>query len=385
MSAMGDFFTQKISVLDGATATRLQALGMSADACMPDWVLKNPQPFHSIKRFDVEAGCDMLYAPTFGATAADFKLRGIRADVRKTNKALVELTREIAGSCAVGGDIAPIASEQPLSPDNATDIYTEQAAALEEAGVDFFAIETQRSLAECRAAVIAVRSVSEKPILCTFSPTNTVHSQNGEDLAAVLLSLQDMGVEAFGVNCCGNMGLIVRVLNKLRRYAAVPLAVKPAAGMPIRRDGFLRYSLTLPKMTAYLPRFIASGARLLGGCCGTDSSYIAAVRKAVDDAEQSSFVPAEAKAWAASPYRVVELTARMKITELEIDEDIVENAAIAEQTGSKLLRLVLRDEWELDTLQEVQDSISLPLAVHCEDEELLLRFLRLYNGKPVIL
>ncbi len=382
---MGDFFTKKISVLDGATATRLQALGMSADACMPDWVLKNPQPFHSIKRFDVEAGSDMLYAPTYGATSVDFKRRGIRANVRKTNRTLVEMTREIAGSCAVGGDIAPIASEQPLSLDNTVDIYTEQAAALEEAGVDFFAIETQRSLSECRAAVIAVRSVSEKPILCTFSPTNTAHSQNGEDLAAVLLSLQDMGIEAFGVNCCGNMSLIVRVLNKLRRYAAVPLVVKPAAGMPIRRDDYVRYTLTLPKMAAYLPRFLASGARLLGGCCGTDSSYIAAVRKAVDDTEQSPFVPAESKAWAASPYRVIELTGRMKITELEIDEDIVENAAIAEQTGSKLLKLVLRDEWELDTLQEAQDSISLPLAVHCEDEELLLRFLRLYNGKPVIL
>lgn len=385
MSAMGDFFTQKISVLDGASATRLQALGMSADAWMPDWVLKNPKPFRSLKGFDVEAGSDMLYAPTFGATAADFKHRGIRADVRKTNRALVELTREVAGGCAVGGDIGPITSAQPLSFDNSVDIYTEQAAALEEAGVDFFAVETQRSLAECRAAVIAVRSVSEKPILCTFSPTNTAHSQNGEDLAAVLLSLHDMGVEAFGINCCGNMSLIVRILNKLRRYASVPLAVKPAAGVPIHRDGYVRYSLTLPKMTAYLPRFLASGARLLGGCCGTDSSFIAAVRKAVDDAEQSPFVPAEAKAWAASAYRVVELTSRMKIAELEIDEDIVENAAIAEQTGSKLLKLFLRDEWELDTLQEAQDSIGLPLAVHCEDEELLRRFLHLYNGKPVIL
>ena len=385
MSAMGDFFTQKITVLDGATATRLQALGMEADACMPDWVLRNAKTFQSIKRFDVDAGCDMLYAPTFGATAVDFKRRGIRADVRKTNRTLVELTREIAGSCAVGGDIAPIASEQPLPLDSAVDVYTEQVAALEEAGVDFFVLETQRSLSECRAAVIAVRSISEKPILCSFTPTNTAHTQNGEDLTAVLLSLQDMGVEAFGVNCCGNMNLITRVLNKLRRYAAVPLAVKPAAGISIRHGESIRYSLTLPKMEAYLPRFISAGARLLGGCCGTDSSFVAAVRKAVNDAEQTPFVPAEAKAWTASPYRVVELTSRMKITELEIDEDIVENAAIAEQTGSKLLKVVLQDDIELDTLDETQDSISLPLAVHCEDEELLRRFLRLYNGKPVIL
>ena len=75
----------------------------------------------------------------------------------------------------------------------------------------------------------------------------------------------------------------------------------------------------------------------------------------------------------------------MKMEELEIDDDIVENAAVAEATGAKLLNVELRDEMDLDTLNEAQIALRLPLAIRCSDGELLRRFLRLYNGKPVVL
>lgn len=379
---MGDFFTKQLTVLDSAVHTQLLAQGMPEHSCAPDWILRSADAFKAIKRADIEAGSDWLYAPTFGATAADFRHYGVRADVRKCNLDLVEMTRELADGRPVGGNIGTL-PENGMAFDETVSVFAEQAAALDEAGVDFISIESQASMSECRAAVMAVRSVSEKPILCSFIPTTTARSLTGEDLVAVMLSLQDMGVEAFGINCCINMSLMSRVLTKLRRYAAVPLLAKPAASgnAASRRDS----TLTTGKIAAFLPRFIASGARLLGGCCGTDAELVAALRSAVDAGDRSDFSPAESKALAASPYRVVELTPRMKIEELEIDDDIVENASVAEETGAKLLKVVLRDEMDLDTLYEAQFSIRLPLAVRCDDENLLLRFLRLYNGKPVIL
>lgn len=386
---MSDLFTTKLHILDSATGTRLQARGMPANACTPDWVLRNPGAFIAIRRDDIAAGSDMIYAPTFGATAVDLKKHGIRESVRDMNLRLVALAREAADGCLVGGDIAP--TGLPVFPagmtsfDTLVDIFAEQAAAQEEAGVDFFAVETQMSLAECRAAVTAVRRVSEKPILCSFSVTDAGRTLFGEDLIAAMIALQDMGIEAFGINCCGNMGLISRLLAKLHRHASVPLLAKPNAGTPALKGSTLHYSLTPAKMAAYIPRFVTAGARLLGGCCGTEPEYIAAIRAVVEMTEAPAFEPAATPTLAASPYRTVELTPRMKVEEVEVDDDIVENAAVAEATGAKLLKVELRDEMDIDTLNEAQIALRLPLAVHCDDGELLQRFLRLYNGKPVLL
>ncbi len=386
---MSDLFTKQLHILDSATGTRLQALGMPANACTPDWVLRNPEAFLSIRRGDIAAGSDMIYAPTFGASAPDLKKHGISAGVRDMNIRLVELAKEAADGRPVGGNLSPTGLQVfpagMTSFDALVDIFAEQAAAQEEAGVDFFAIETQMSLAECRAAVTAVRSVSEKPILCSFSVTDASRSLFGEDMTSVLMCLQDMGVSAFGINCCGNLGLISRLLAKLRRYASIPLVAKPNAGTPSLRGGQLHYSLSAAKMAAYVPRFIASGARLLGGCCGTGPEFIAAIRAVTELVEAPEFTPVQTPALAASPYRTVELTPRMKMEELEIDDDIVENAAVAEATGAKLLNVELRDEMDLDTLNEAQIALRLPLAIRCSDGELLRRFLRLYNGKPVVL
>jgi len=382
---MSDFFTKQYLVLDSAVESRLQALGMSPDACIPDWIRRHPDPFRTLKSFDLAAGCDLLTAPTGGATAEDLRNRGVKADVSKLNRSLVTLTRELAAGRPVGACLYPIDSEEPLPFDTTVSLYTEQAAALEKAGVDFFSIEKQRSMAECRAAVIAVRSVSEKPVLCCFTPAPSARSQQGEDLVAVMICLQDMGIEAFGISDCGNMGLMTRLLTKLKRYAAVPLLARPAAGASAVRDSLPRYSFSTAKIVPYLPRFLTLGARLLSGSYGTDSDLIAAARTAVDSFAQEAFLPAEPRSLAASPYRVVELTPRIKIIELEIDDDIIENASIAEETGAKLLKVEIRDDMDLDTLAEAQFSVRLPLAVRCDDQDLMLRFLHIYNGKPVIL
>lgn len=386
---MTDFLAKKAFVLDGATGTRLQELGMPAGACTPDWILKNPEAIKTVKKSYLDAGSDLLYAPTFGADAPTLKKYRLKTSVRQMNLDLVSLAREGGGNCPIGGDIAPLGLQLYPAGDHCfedlVDIFTEQAAALEEAGVDFYAIETQMSLAECRAAVIAVRTLSDKPILASFNCGNTGRTINGEDMGAALLCLQDMGVQAFGINCCGDFALVSRTLNKLRSYAAVPLVAKPNAGIPIVSNGKTLYRCNPNKMAAYIPRFLNAGVRLLGGCCGTDPAFIETIRRTVDSMEIPPLVPTEAKHLAASAFRVVELTPRMKIQDIDLDDELVENASVAEAMGVKLLKIRIRDEDDLDVLEETQYALRLPLAVECDDSELLRRFLRIYNGKPIIL
>lgn len=389
---MPEFLKKLPIVLDGATGTRLQALGMPSGVCTPAWILEHPETILEIKRSYIDAGSDALYAPTFGAIGPELRKHRVSMSVRDMNRALVELGREGAQGRFLGGDISPCGLQlYPVGTatfDDMVDAFTEQASALEEAGVDFYAVETQMSLTECRAAIIAVRSVSDKPIVASFTCGNTGRTLFGEDLNAALVCLQDMGVAAFGVNCCGNLGLISRLLAKMKPYAAVPLLAKPNAGDPITNGGHAIYRMNAAKMSAYVPRFISSGARLLGGCCGTDETFISAVRAMVDTVEPPAPIQMTSSAAgpvAASAFRVQELTPRMRVEDLDIDDDIVENAAVIEAMGAKLLRLELRDELDVDTLAEAQFSIRLPLAVSCADGDLLQRFLRLYSGKPVIL
>ena len=148
---------KKPFILDGATGTELQKLGMPQGVLPARWILDHPEAIRTVQRSYAEAGSMAVYAPTFCTTRADLKKYGEDISVRDINRQLVELSREAAPGLLVGGDIAP--AGLPLPPmgetsfDELLDVYAEQAAALEEAGVDFFAVETQMSLVEARAAL----------------------------------------------------------------------------------------------------------------------------------------------------------------------------------------------------------------------------------------
>mgnify|MGYP002454005630 CR=1 FL=1 len=122
------------------------------------------------------------------------------------------------------------------------DIYTEQAAGLEEAGVDLFVIETMMTLSDARAAVLAVRSVSDKPIFVTFTCDESGRSLSGTDVTAALTVLQGMGISAFGLNCSTGPEQMLVHLKRLREFARVPLIAKPNAGMPQIVDGKTVYA-----------------------------------------------------------------------------------------------------------------------------------------------
>ena len=111
-------------------------------------------------------------------------------------------------------------------------MYTEQAQALEEAGVDLFVIETMLSVAECRAALLAVKSVSEKPVFVTVTCDEKGRMLSGTDAAAALQILQGMGVDAFGLNCSTGPREMLPTLRRLQKISRVPLIAKPNAGMP---------------------------------------------------------------------------------------------------------------------------------------------------------
>ena len=229
-------------ILDGATGTQLMKLGMPAGISAEKWILEKPDSIKKIQRAYVENGSQAVYAPTFETNRVGIKKHGMNESVKDLCLKLVTLSKEaVDGRALVGGDIAPTGLQLfPMGTtgfDELVDIYTEQAQALEEAGVDFFGVETQMSLAEARAAVIAIKSVSDKPIAVSFSCGSTGRTLFGGDLTAGLLSLSEMGIDAYGINCNGDLKLISSLLADMKIYSNLPLIAKPNAGLPELVDG----------------------------------------------------------------------------------------------------------------------------------------------------
>ena len=152
MSAFSFQTLREPLILDGATGTELQKRGMPAGVCSEEWVLAHPEAFLDVQQRYTAAGSRAVYAPTFGANRITLSGHGLGDRVRDYNLALVELSRKAAeGRAAVGGDISPcglaMAGVDEELFARLVKNFTEQAAVLEEAGVDFYGVETQLSLA----------------------------------------------------------------------------------------------------------------------------------------------------------------------------------------------------------------------------------------------
>ena len=171
-------FHEKIAAglryLDGATGSNLRAAGMPKGCCTEQWVLENPEPLVALQRAYAAAGSQIIYAPTFGANRVLLGHHDLQREVRALNRDLVQLGREAVGTSALlAGDITttgrPITPGDDSAYETLLEIYREQAEALLEAGVDLFAVETMMGVTECMAAIEAIRSLCETPILCTLS------------------------------------------------------------------------------------------------------------------------------------------------------------------------------------------------------------------------
>ena len=277
-------------VLDGATGTNLMAAGMRPGEATEKFVLDNPGALRSLQSDYAQRGSDACLAPTFGCTSPQLERHGTHDGVQLVNARLAGVSVDAERRTRfVGGDISPTGlllepyGDTPF--EDAVRIFSEQAAALDLAGVDFFFIETQLSAAEARAALLGVRAVSDKPVFVSLT-LEGARTMSGDDPLASLITLADAGACAFGFNCSTGPAEMLEALKPLAPYAAalgVPLIAKPNAGKPRKVDGADVFDFGEAEFGEYARRFLESGVAVLGGCCGTTPAHIAAVRAAVDD------------------------------------------------------------------------------------------------------
>ncbi len=377
-------------ILDGATGTQLQKRGYAGDISAEEWVLEHPESILEIQRAYVDAGSQVLYTPTFSANRFKLEEQKIFNRTAEINRKLAALSKQAAdGKALVAGDMAPtgrfLAPIGDASFEELVDIYAEQALGLEQAGVDLFVIETMMSLSDARAAVLAVRSVSEKPIFVTFTSSESGRSLTGTDMAAALTVMQGMGVSAFGLNCSMGPDKMVPQLKRLRRYARIPLIAKPNAGLPNFVDGKAVYDCPPERFVEYVPQFIEAGVAVFGGCCGTEEGHIAALKKALENAEYNRPDPEFTDMLpAATGTELAYLkpdAGHGKVLAADADFESALEDAMAEEWP--MVAVKIADWADVETLCDYQHMINKALCVVCDDEELLEAVLRAYQGRAL--
>lgn len=276
-----------ILILDGATGSVLRKRGMPVGVSTEAWVYDHPEVIVDLQRAYVDAGSDIVYAPTFSANRIGLGLHGMEHRLRELNLGLVKLSREAAGGRAlVAGDMTT--TGKPLEPVGTLtyqalfDVYREQVEALCEAGADLLVAETMLGVDETVCAVEAARSVCDLPIMCSLTMEADGHLLLGGEATEAVETLQAVGADAVGLNCSVGPAQLEAVVASMRAVAQVPVIAKPNAGMPVMDEfGQAHYDLDPDAFARGMVRLVEAGARIVGGCCGTDPDYIKALRKAI--------------------------------------------------------------------------------------------------------
>ena len=276
---------QRLIQLDGATGTELVKRGMPAGVCPEAWVLEHPEALAAVQQAYAASGSDLVYAPTFGGNPlklADFHLEQQTGEI---NRQLAEISRRAVPGKLVFGDIAPTGQlVEPFGPlpfEKTVELYKEQVRGLIDGGVDGFAIETMMDLQEARAALIAVRELSDLPAIVTLTFEPGGRTLTGVHPVSALVTLQALGADAFGCNCSTGPAEMAEVIRELKPYAAIPLVAKPNAGMPHLVDGTTVFDLAPDAFAKASLALIDAGANLLGGCCGTSPAHLAALHNEI--------------------------------------------------------------------------------------------------------
>jgi methionine synthase I (cobalamin-dependent) len=276
-----------VLLADGATGTNYQDMGIEPGVAPEEWVLDAPERVAELHRRFAQAGSDMVLTCSFGATTLRLADGPLAGRTREVNVRAAELAREAVGDDRlVAGSMGPTGQlVEPfgtLTRDAAVAAYAEQAHALAEGGVDLLVLETFFALDEAVWAVEGARSVSDLPLVTSFSFDQGTRTMMGLGAADVVAAVEPLGVAALGANCGRSLeDTDVIVTEFLAAAPSIPLWIKPNAGVPKVVGDAVVYEADPAMLAEHVADFASRGARIVGGCCGSTPDHIAAIARAL--------------------------------------------------------------------------------------------------------
>jgi len=277
----------RVLLADGATGTNYQDMGIAPGVAPEEWVFDAPDNVRELHRRFADAGSDLVLTCTFGATAPRLADGPLAGRARELNMRAAELAREAVGDDRlVAGSLGPTGQlVEPyglLSRELCVEAYAEQAQALADGGVDLLVLETFFALEEAVWAVEGVQSVTDLPLVASFSFDQGTHTMMGASPADVVAAVVPLGITAVGANCGRSLDDTDAIVTQFVDAApGLPLWVKPNAGVPKIVGDAVVYEAGPEMLAEHVRAYVDKGASIVGGCCGSTPEHVAAIARAL--------------------------------------------------------------------------------------------------------
>ena len=278
-------------LLDGGLGSLLIAMGLEAGRSPDWWTIEHPERIGEVHRRYAEAGSDLVVTNTFGANPAKLAAVGLAGRCGELCERAVRIARQaVPAGTLVGGDVGPTGHMLPpvgtASEAEFEDAFARQASALAGAGVDVIVIETMYDVREALAAVRAARATGLAVVVSmTFDKKKRgFFTIMGNALGPTLSALAEAGASVVGCNCTLTSDTMVEAVVEAVRATDRPIVAQPNAGVPRATPDGVGYDATPDRFASDLAAMVAAGARMVGGCCGTDPEFIRKAREAIDGA-----------------------------------------------------------------------------------------------------
>ena len=273
-----------ILYLDGATGSNLVKAGMPSGICPEQWILEHQDVMLQLQKDYVQAGTNILYAPTFTANRVKLAEYHLEKNMTSMIRDLVAISKKAAESTPghpvyVAGDLTMTGEQlKPMGKmdlETLIDIYKEQILCLVDAGADLLVVETMMSLAETRAALIAAKEVCDLPVIATLTFEADGRTLFGTDAKTAAIVLESLGASAIGANCSTGPAQMESIISEMVSHTRIPVIAKPNAGLPfLDENGTTCYNMEAEEFAEEMEVLVNAGATILGGCCGTTPEFI---------------------------------------------------------------------------------------------------------------
>ena len=406
------YLKDNLLIFDGAMGTMLQREGLPIGDNPEIFGLKNPDKLLKIHKKYLEAGSNVLTTNTFGCNELKVTKLGYTVEeiidnaIKIAKQAISESDKSKPRFVAL--DIGPIGEMlEPmgtLSFDRAYEIFKRQAIQGEKSGADLIIIETMMDLYEAKAAVLAAKENTNLPVICTMTFDENGRSFTGCLPESMVATLEGLGVDALGVNCSLGPKQLLPIVKIITGLSNVPVIVQANAGLPEIEDGKTIYKMTANEFFQGVKKFVDLGVSIIGGCCGTNETFIKEVCDNMDLLQKKSPNKKESTiVCSASKYVDIQgptivgerlnPTGRQPLIDAYYsgNNDYVINLALEQSNeGSEILNLNvgvpdLDEEKAMKrVIKGIQEVVDTPLQIDSSNVKALEAGLRYYNGRTIV-
>ena len=394
-------------IFDGAMGTMIQSRNLPTGVLPETYNLTHSDVIEDIHRQYLEAGADVISLNTFGANLLKFsggKLKEIidaAIDCGEKARKGFEGKYLALDMGPLGRLLAPFGD---LSFEEAYDIFAETVRIAKDR-TDLIIIETMNDSYETKAAVLAAKENSDLPIFVSNVYDEKAKLMTGADAPAMIAMLEGLGVDAIGLNCSLGPDKMLSILPAFEKYSSTPTLIMPNAGLPKVVDGKTVFDVTIEDFVKSMEQAANMGARILGGCCGTNPQYIKKLSEALRsktpktiEKKNHTLVSSYTHAvqWGNIPVLIGERInptgkSRVKAAFRENDLSFILSEGIYQQKAGAMMLDVNCGLPEIDesevlysTVKALQGVTDLPLVIDTADPKALEKALRIYNGKALV-